>query len=216
MWRAARGRNSEPFWSHRFWVTNQRERGRGRRGPRSPARIKAVRGHSPSTVLHPVFLNLNLLFARRSSFGSSVSRGSLINLCRVLQRPGKRGGSFLLVVGVTSGEANPHAALHGQNFRRGKLHEVGSRNQINKIFAAVISIPIKTREVNYIVKIPDIIGDSAFEKVKSSARLQLFLADRVFRNRVYRRYLSCPKQYLSAHFVENIKLSQQRDACIDD
>lgn len=57
------------------FLAHKSPRARRARKPVLFVRIKAVRGHSPSTVLYPVFLNLNLLFARRSSFGSSVSRG---------------------------------------------------------------------------------------------------------------------------------------------
>lgn len=127
-------------------------------------RIKAVRGHSPLAILYPVFLNLNLLFARRSSFGSFVSQGSLINLCRVLQRPGKRGGSFLLVVGVTSGERLTLIVPTRSKFPKGRTPR--SRNQINKIFALLGSTLNKNaRETKCVVKISEIIdSDTSLRK----------------------------------------------------
>jgi hypothetical protein len=102
-------------------------------------RIKAVRGHAPSTIvscfLKPKFIVCSQLF--------SVSRGSLINLCRVLQRPGKRGGSFLLVV--------------RRHFRRGhpwrpytiKFSEGGKLREVRTIIVLVISFLVKTYNTKY-------------------------------------------------------------------
>lgn len=80
---------------------------------RQRPRIKG--GHSPLTIvscfLKPEFIvcspfRVRLFFDSLSlSLPHTLAGASLINLCRVLQQPGKREGSFLLVVGVTSGGA---------------------------------------------------------------------------------------------------------------
>lgn len=106
---------NEIFISIRSWFSRSKAKGEGWRKIVSSSSHKstvsaerrgdgvfelkrvAVISLQPSypVFLKPEFIVCSPLFA----FGSfSVSRGSLINLCRVLQRPGKREGSFLLVV----------------------------------------------------------------------------------------------------------------------